>query len=250
MYLQTGENMKWAETFVWCLLLNFKVVYWNHLTQLLPFAWDFIMKGQWLVWGQVGSQQYFQYHQAWDPPWQASFFTGILLDLAGLLAFFKFLRRHPVANRLCASGRNWFRTIIMTTNKQVGVFCIVFHDMMLNCDMWPVLHSSERQETSSAAENWPWRWTTTDLIQCHSSWPGRICIRNGANVVCEGDCLFSSKAAFFPPTVICLCNILRRGITIRHRWPSSVRDGGSLCWTGSHLFPKVLNESLVCKVWG
>ena len=54
LYLQTGENMKWAETFVWCLLLIFKVVYWDHLTQLLPFAWDFVAKGQWLVWGQVG----------------------------------------------------------------------------------------------------------------------------------------------------------------------------------------------------
>ena len=52
--LQTGKNMKWAETFVWCLVLIFKVVYRDHLTQLLPFAWDFVAKGQWLVWGQVG----------------------------------------------------------------------------------------------------------------------------------------------------------------------------------------------------
>ena len=35
---------------VWCLLLIFKVVYWDHLTQLLPFARDFIVKGQQLVW--------------------------------------------------------------------------------------------------------------------------------------------------------------------------------------------------------
>ena len=54
LYLQTGENTKWAETFVWCLLLIFKVVYRDHLTQLLPFAWDFVAKGQRLVWGQVG----------------------------------------------------------------------------------------------------------------------------------------------------------------------------------------------------
>ena len=33
----------------------FKVVYQDHLTQLLPFAWDFVAKGQRLVWGQVGS---------------------------------------------------------------------------------------------------------------------------------------------------------------------------------------------------
>ena len=32
LYSQTGENMKWAETFVWCLLLIFKVVYQDHLT--------------------------------------------------------------------------------------------------------------------------------------------------------------------------------------------------------------------------
>ena len=48
-----GKNTKWAKTFVWCLLLIFKVVYQDHFTQLLPFAWDFIAKGQqWLVWGQ------------------------------------------------------------------------------------------------------------------------------------------------------------------------------------------------------
>ena len=46
MYLQTGENTKWAETFVWCLLLIFKDVYQDHLTQLLPFTWDFVAKGQ------------------------------------------------------------------------------------------------------------------------------------------------------------------------------------------------------------
>ena len=35
------------------LLLIFKFGYQDHLTQLLPFAWDFVAKGQ-LVWGQVG----------------------------------------------------------------------------------------------------------------------------------------------------------------------------------------------------
>ena len=54
MYLQTGKNTKWAEIFVWCLLLSFKVAYRDHLTQLLPFTWDFVAKGQRLVWGQVG----------------------------------------------------------------------------------------------------------------------------------------------------------------------------------------------------
>ena len=39
---------------IWCLLLIFKVVYRDHLTQLLPFAWDFVAKGQRLAWGQVG----------------------------------------------------------------------------------------------------------------------------------------------------------------------------------------------------
>ena len=48
-----GENTKWAETFIWCLLLIFTVVYKDPVTQL-PFAWDFIQKGQQLVWGQVG----------------------------------------------------------------------------------------------------------------------------------------------------------------------------------------------------
>ena len=51
LYSQTGKNTKWAETFVWCSLLIFKVVYRDHLTQLLPFVWDFVAKGQRLVWG-------------------------------------------------------------------------------------------------------------------------------------------------------------------------------------------------------
>ena len=38
MYSQTGKNTEWAETFIWCLLLIFKVVYRDHLTQLLPFV--------------------------------------------------------------------------------------------------------------------------------------------------------------------------------------------------------------------
>ena len=39
---------------VWCSLLILKVVYQDHLTQLLPFSRDFVEKGQQLVWGQVG----------------------------------------------------------------------------------------------------------------------------------------------------------------------------------------------------
>ena len=31
----------------------FKVVYWDPLTQLLPFTWDFLAKGQQLVWVRV-----------------------------------------------------------------------------------------------------------------------------------------------------------------------------------------------------
>ena len=54
LYSQTGKNMKWAETFVWCLSLIFKVVYQDPLTQLLPFTRDFVANGQQLVWGQVG----------------------------------------------------------------------------------------------------------------------------------------------------------------------------------------------------
>ena len=46
LYSQTGNNMKCAEAFIWCLLLIFKVVYQDHLTQLLPFTRDFLAKGQ------------------------------------------------------------------------------------------------------------------------------------------------------------------------------------------------------------
>ena len=38
---------------IWCLLIKKLSVYRDHLIQLLPFAWDFMEKGQWLGWGQV-----------------------------------------------------------------------------------------------------------------------------------------------------------------------------------------------------
>ena len=44
----------WVKYNIRCLLLIFKVVYWDCLTELLPFACDFVAKGQQLVWGQVG----------------------------------------------------------------------------------------------------------------------------------------------------------------------------------------------------
>ena len=47
-----GKIQSW--NFYLVLLLIFKVVYQDHLTHLLPFAWDFIAKRRWLVWGQVG----------------------------------------------------------------------------------------------------------------------------------------------------------------------------------------------------
>ena len=53
LYSETGKIQSELKL-VWCLLLIFKVVYWDHLTQLLPFKQDFVEKGQQLVWGQVG----------------------------------------------------------------------------------------------------------------------------------------------------------------------------------------------------
>ena len=46
-------KIQWAEDFILCLFI-FKVVYQDHLTELLPFGWDFMEKGLWLVWGHVG----------------------------------------------------------------------------------------------------------------------------------------------------------------------------------------------------
>ena len=39
LYSQTGKNIKWAETFVWCLVLIFKVVYQDHLTGIMVSFW-------------------------------------------------------------------------------------------------------------------------------------------------------------------------------------------------------------------
>ena len=49
--LQRKHDIKNKREGIWCLLLIFKVAYWDYLTQLLPFAWDFIAKGQQLVRG-------------------------------------------------------------------------------------------------------------------------------------------------------------------------------------------------------
>ena len=49
------EKYKVSVSFCLVFIIDFfKVVSWDHLTQLLPFAWDFIAKGQQLDWGQVG----------------------------------------------------------------------------------------------------------------------------------------------------------------------------------------------------
>ena len=34
MYSQTGKNVKQSESFIWCLLLIFNIVYRDHLTSL------------------------------------------------------------------------------------------------------------------------------------------------------------------------------------------------------------------------
>ena len=69
-------------------------------------------------------------------------FIGIRRFLAGLFVFWS---RRPVVSGLRASGRNWFRTIIMTT-KKTTIFGIVFHNIMLSCKMWSVTHANEQQK--------------------------------------------------------------------------------------------------------
>ena len=46
--------------------------------------------------------------------------------------------------------------------KQIRAFCIVFHDIMLNCKMLSIPHANEWLETSNAAGNWHRQWITTD----------------------------------------------------------------------------------------
>ena len=75
-------------------------------------------------------------------------FNSMLLLAAFLLGWFVYLlETHQctqVYNQLRASGRSWFRTIIMMTEKQVIVFCVVFHDIILSCEIWSVSHANER----------------------------------------------------------------------------------------------------------
>ena len=77
-------------------------------------------------------------------------FAAIGRFLAG---WFTFLSWRPTVNWLRASGRNWFR-IIMTMEKKSWVFCTVFCNIMLSCEMWSVPHANERHKTSNLAGNW------------------------------------------------------------------------------------------------
>ena len=57
------------------------------------------------------------------------FFAGTGRFLAGLCSF---LSWWPIVN--------WLR---LWKKKKVGVFCTVFHDIMLRCEMWSVPHTNE-----------------------------------------------------------------------------------------------------------
>ena len=71
-----------------------------------------------------GWQHYFRYPLAWDPPWQSTFFTGAWVDTLALayswLVWLPSWYRRPIVNRLRASGRNWFRTIVMINKNPKG----------------------------------------------------------------------------------------------------------------------------------
>ena len=63
-------------------------------------------------------------------------FSGTGRFLAGL---FTFLSRQPVVNQLRVCGRNWFRTVIITTKTKVisQVFCMFFPDLI--AELWNVV---------------------------------------------------------------------------------------------------------------
>ena len=124
-----------------------------------------------------GQQHYFQYPQAWVPPWWSTFFTGAWLDLCLLL---------ELADSCLVCSLSRVGSLLSTGSelvegtgselsclwKKKSVFCIVFLDIMLSCKMWSVLYTNEWQETGNVAGNCHRPWTTTDLVQCHWPWPG------------------------------------------------------------------------------
>ena len=124
-----------------------------------------------------GQQHYFQYPQAWVPPWWSTFFTGAWLDLCLLL---------ELADSCLVCLLSWVGGLLSTGSelvegtgselssclwKKKSVFCIVFLDT-LSCKIWSVPHTNEWQETGNVAGNCHRAWTTTDLVQCHWPWPG------------------------------------------------------------------------------
>ena len=122
-----------------------------------------------------GWQHYFRYPLAWDPPWQSTFFTGAWVDTLALayswLVWLPSWYRRPIVNRLRASGRNWFRTIIMMV-KNKSEFCafsFVTLCWAVKCG-WSCMQMNIR-ETSNVAGNWCWQWTITDLIWCDPPCP-------------------------------------------------------------------------------
>ena len=98
-------------------------------------------------------------------------FAGTRRFLAGLLTF---LSRQPIVNCFRASGRNWFRIIIMSMKeKSRSEFSAL--SFMTWC--WAANSSQSclqmnGGESSNAAGNWWRQWTTTDLVLCLPPWPG------------------------------------------------------------------------------
>ena len=103
-------------------------------------------------------------------------FSGTCGFLAGL---FTFLSRQLIVNRLIVIAnykRDWFRTIIMTTEekKQNKFYVFTFTTLCRAVKWsWSPIHNTmmnEQWETSTVAGNWCGQWTTTDLIWCCPPW--------------------------------------------------------------------------------
>ena len=83
-------------------------------------------------------------------------------------------------------------TMYMKTwrKEKKSVYCIVFDDMMLRCEMWSVLHANEWQRIDKAG-NWCRHWTVSVTI-CINSLPNGCIWSPKSNTMSESALALSS----------------------------------------------------------
>ena len=103
--------------------------------------------------------------------------------------------------------KNWFFL-------KKSVYCIVFDDMMLRCEMWSVLHANEWQRIDKAG-NWCRHWTVSVTI-CINSLPNGCIWSPKSNTMSESALALSLSWQWFSDMISFKRSLILIGlVTIR-----------------------------------